>query len=147
MKRTAVIGFAAFYLMLTTGMFVCIVHCLARDVFKVVANAAQHQSHSKPNMAIAHLGKQQDHHKKEPCTSGKDCKCCDQHGSYVVKENIKPSLDPVKFQLTALKPSSIYQLSVFQTNYHLATNLWTDSHAPPGPAGITYLIQIRTLLI
>ncbi|QJD96086.1 hypothetical protein HH214_09460 [Mucilaginibacter robiniae] len=136
MKRTAVIGLAAFYLLLTTGMFVCVVHCMAENVF----------AHRQHMAGMARSTNNQ--HSQKPCKGGKGCSCCDQHGTYIVKENIKPPVGSLPFHLEFLSVGlSAYPENRFDFSFQSRINLWTDSHAPPGPSGKDYLIQIRTLLI
>lgn len=136
MRKTAVFGLAAFYLLLTTGMFVCLVHCTAEKVL------SHHQEMA--GMAESHHHAE---HSKKPCKGGKGCSCCDQHGTYVVKENIKPSVEPLQFQQTFLITFLPEYYHSLNSTFNTRVNLWTDSHAPPGPSGKDYLIRIRTLLI
>jgi bacterioferritin-associated ferredoxin len=131
MKKAAIIGMATFYLLLTTGMFVCIVHCAAENLT------------SKPVMAMGHT---HGHQHKKKCTGGSDCGCCKKHGEYVVKENLKPGSDlqfsPVAVLVGYTIPDGLFTLRAPVTNY-----TWTDSKAPPGKSGKLLSIQFRTLQI
>lgn len=78
MKKAAILTIATFYLLLTTGMYVCILHCTA-ECF-VQPKIAMHDDSDK-----AHEGEE---HK--PCKNKDACDCCKKHGTYAIKENIKP---------------------------------------------------------
>lgn len=129
MKKAAVFGMAAFYLLLTTGMFVCMVHCAAEGLVK------------KPAMAMEH-----NHQPKKQCARGSDCGCCKQHGEYVVKENLKPGFDyqfsPIATLVAYAVPEGFFTPKRQPTNYS-----WTDIKAPPGKSGKTISIQLRSLQI
>lgn len=129
MKKVAVFSMAAFYLLLTTGMFVCMVHCAAQSLVK------------KPAMVMEHR-----HQPKKHCAHGSDCGCCKQHGEYVVKENLKPGFD-YQFSPTAvLAPYAIPQ-GLFTPKQQLTNYSWTDIKAPPGKSGKALSIQLRSLQI
>ena len=132
MKRAAVLSIAAFYLLLTTGMYVCVLHCTVE--YFVSPKIAMHD-----NCDEAHEGKE---HK--PCKDG--CDCCKKHGSYVIKENIKPAGDflPLQFAINLDHPVILN----FIPEYPAATSLvWQDSNAPPWKSGKAISIQFRSLQI
>jgi hypothetical protein len=134
MKRTAVLSIAAFYLLLTTGMYVCILHCTAE--YFIHPKIAMHDDCDE-----AHEGKE---HK--PCKDKDSCDCCKKHGAYVIKENIKPAADfqYLQFAVTIDHPVIVNFIQV----YPAATTLvWTNSHAPPWKSGKDISIQFRSLQI
>ena len=75
MKKIGALSFAAFYLMLTTGLFVCLLHCAMASGFSL-ENTADHQEAKIPTGTVV---------------LDKDCDCCEHHGEYAVKENAKTS--------------------------------------------------------
>lgn len=152
MRKFGAISLAAFYLLLTTGMFVCLVHCSAEYFFLgsgqqlSVHDDDGDDDHATPaGHHEQHKGKEHDH--KKSCGEGSGCSCCNQHGSYTVKENINQSLNhsvtgvliafyPLPYQL--LPPSlEIYQRKVS----------WLNATGPPrGPDQPLY-ISYRSFLI
>lgn len=133
MRRAAIISMAAFYLLLTTGMFVCIVHCSAQNL--VLA----------PHMAKTHAGMAM-HGGKKHCDGNKDCGCCKKHGNYIVKENIKPGFE-VQFAQTGgpvVQPVTLYY---YPNRPAISTTSWTEGKAPPGKTGRLISIQYHSLQI
>jgi hypothetical protein len=154
MRKFGAISLAAFYMLLTTGMFVCLVHCSAEYFF---AGSGQQLSvhdddgddHDHAITADHHdehpKGKEHDH--KKSCGEGSGCSCCNQHGSYVVKENINEPINhslnatliafyPIPYQFLPLNPE-IYQREVS----------WLNATGPPrGPDQPLY-ISYRSFLI
>jgi hypothetical protein len=128
MKKAAVIVMAAFYLLLTTGMFVCILHCTA-NVFV-----------SKPLMVMDNAPSS-----KKECTKH-NCDCCKKHGEYVIKENLKPApiaqFSPVAVLITYATPQGRFTPKQRLTNY-----AWAHIKAPPGISGKAKSIQLRSLQI
>src|SRR4051812_18337409 len=124
MKKFGAITLAAFYLLLTSGMFVCLVHCGAGYLFagpghKKAGNQTSHQyagegqHHQAPADAKGHG------HKK-PCGNDKDCSCCNQHDNYVIKENVnggfefqptafQVAVSVLPYQLSPVEPGVYYQ--------------------------------------
>jgi hypothetical protein len=132
MKKAAVLSLTAFYLLLTTGMFVCIVHCSAERLFE------------KPAMQMGHASAR--HHQKKNCKGGNNCDCCKKHGNYVIKENIQ-SFSTFKMpQSAALIP---YQTQLYAGAYNrIITSLaLPESKAPPDLSGKSLVIKLRTILI
>jgi hypothetical protein len=126
MKKAAILSITAFYLLLTTGMFVCAVHCAAENLI------------AKPAMQMVNSN----HH----CNDKKDCDCCKKHANYIIKENLKPGLHLQFAQAAVLIPH--IQIADFLLNTPVFSNAsWEDSNAPPGKSGKEISIQFRSLLI
>ncbi|WP_428329310.1 hypothetical protein [Mucilaginibacter sp.] len=135
MKKASILTIAAFYLLLTTGMFVCIVHCAAESLVSKPAMSMQ-------MMHTAGMG----HQHKKHCTNGGDCGCCKNHGTYTIKENLKPGTDFQFTQTTALIPRFEAVNFLIKTKLY-TNNSWEDSNAPPGKSGRALLIQHCSFLI
>ena len=75
MKNIAILLLTSFYLLITTGIFVCAVHCSAEALTAKSSMKMQHHS------CCAKMD-----HRKENKGSG----CCKKHGAFLVKENLKP---------------------------------------------------------
>ncbi|WP_394772411.1 hypothetical protein [Mucilaginibacter sp.] len=156
MRKLGAIGLAAFYLLLTTGMFVCLVHCSAEYLFAGSGNQLTahdgHDDDGDDDHATSvdphqehHQGKEHGH--KKSCGEGSGCSCCNQHGSYVVKENVN---EPLNHQLTVL------QVAFFPISYQLLSPgieiyqrkiSWLNGTGPPrGPDQPLY-ISYRSILI
>ena len=130
MKRLAILSITAFYLLLTTGMFVCVVHCAAENLA------------IKPAMPMAGAM----HQDKKHCAEKKDCDCCRKHGSFIIKESIRPATD-LQFVQTAILVRHA-EIAGFLLNASFdQDNLLHESNAPPGRSGRFILIQNRSLLI
>jgi hypothetical protein len=135
MKKAAILSIAAFYLLLTTGMFVCMVHCAGQSFFqpKMAMQAMNHEEHQ---------GKQHKHSPKD-----KDCDCCKKHGNYVIKENIKPGT------IALQSPQMAVILREFNytplPDQYPALNTFTPRHgkAPPGLSGKAISIRLHSLQI
>src|SRR5215216_6046881 len=134
MRKFGAITLASFYLLLTTGIFVCLVHCSAGYMFARFA----------PAMAMHNTGS---HHVKKPCKKGKDCSCCNQHATYVVKENVN---DYPGSQITAplivIHATGYQQLAPVPEIYHRKVS-WLHTTGPPGMANYPLYIYYRSLLI
>lgn len=69
MRKTCAIGFAAFYLLLTTGMFVCIFHCVSEYFLKPQVSISLHseeaRSHDENKLHSLKDGSKPDIHKKK----------------------------------------------------------------------------------
>jgi hypothetical protein len=131
MKKAAIIGTAAFYLFLTTGMFVCTVHCLAGHFLSV-------RESSRTESCMSHH------------TAGKKEKpgdCCSGHDIYVVKENINPSfVTKVPENLFVSISPSYYNIHFLIQDPVLNSTL-QNSHSPPDIYSPPIFIKIHTLLI
>jgi hypothetical protein len=151
MRKIGAISLAAFYLMLTTGMFVCLIHCGTEYLLaKTVNQTAQHDADNEGATPAGHHhehDKSETHHHKNSCGKGKDCSCCNRHGNYVIKENINSTL---AFQLTALQaavyPTPYQSLAPIQGIHH-EKNLWLNATGPPILTNQPLYISYRSLLI
>jgi hypothetical protein len=138
MKKFAIGSIAAFYLLLTTGMFVCIVHCAGDYFFH--PQIALHEDHEEEHERKDHHGKEKD------CKGDKDCSCCNTHDNFVVKENFKPGLDFSAPEVAVLTHYSFFVNLI--TDYPVVRfAAWQQSNAPPGLSGQSIIIKLRTLLI
>jgi hypothetical protein len=136
MKKTAVLSIAVFYLLLTTGMFVCIVHCTGEYFFqpKMVVHDEDHEDHE------AH-----EHGKHKHC-GDKGCGCCDKHDNYIIKENIPPVPDFQAPQIAVITQHHFFLSKL--TDFPVITRLaWHESHAPPDLSGKSIVIKYRSILI
>lgn len=142
MKKIGALLFASFYLMLTTGMFVCMLYCSGKFLFI----PAQHDhDHGKSGLVASGHSKETGHsaHKE------KDCKCCDQHGEYLIKENIKTGgadadLKASNTLLTCIWPSFL-GLAISKTLIY--TKKWPENTGPPIFLKEPLYISNRVLLI
>ncbi len=157
MRKFGAFSLAAFYLLLTTGMFVCLVHCSAEYMLGKPAQAmATHKDddqdgHDHEAMLPAghddnhEKGKAHDH--KKTCGGGKDCSCCNQHDNYVVKENTSGSAE---LQLTALQVAIIplpYHALAPVDGIYQAKVSWHNATGPPRASEEQLFIKFRSLLI
>lgn len=141
MRKTCAISFAAFYLLLTTGMYVCILHCAGEYLFKQQVSDNHHSKDVK-----SHTESKPHSHEKEPCSKDKDCKCCDEHGQYAINENIQTAGSPFFSAIAILTfPTNFNNLFIFQSE---AKSMgWPKANAPPDNLKIPLYISNRTLLI
>jgi hypothetical protein len=126
MRKAAILSITAFYLLVTTGMFVCIVHCATESFV------------AKPAMPMAGLNSH--------CKSEKDCDCCKKHGNYFIKENLKPGFN-IQFSQTAVLIPQIQIIDFLLNAPRYNTTSWEDSNAPPGKSGKAISIKFHSLLI
>ncbi|HEY8927780.1 MAG TPA: hypothetical protein VIM55_01215 [Mucilaginibacter sp.] len=129
MKKAAVLTITAFYLLLTTGMFVCMVHCAAENLLIP----------STPQMAMA----MKDNH---DCCAKKDHNCAQKHGSYILKENLKSSVD-VQFSQTAVIIPSFVIADITRPVKAAQNTSWILNNSPPGKSGRDIAILNQTFLI
>lgn len=141
MKKIGALSFAAFYLMLTTGMFVCMLHCSGQSLFvpeKTHCSAAKKETGLYKKSAADH----------KSCGASKAADCCDGHGEYVIKENIKRTIaDELKVpaMLLAVSLSSFPDLLV--PDLLTGREKWNpDTGHPPDRKTPLYLSN-RVLLI
>ena len=135
MKKAAILSIAAFYLLLTTGMFVCIVHCAGERFFK-------------PQMAMQMMGHHSSnskHHKHN--TETNDCDCCNKHGNFVIKENIKPATVSIQSPMPAFIVQPFNYIPV--TPQYATLNIFKSlcGKAPPNLSGKAISIQLHSLQI
>ena len=127
MKKAAALSITAFYLLLTTGMFVCMVHCTANSMVK------------QPAMQMTGVV-------KSNCNSDKDCDCCKKHSAFIVKENLKAITD-FQFAQTVAMIATIRVADFKVNSYFVENTSRADSNAPPGRSGKSISILFRSLLI
>lgn len=136
MKKVSAIGFAAFYLLLTTGLYVCILHCTTDYLLGTYGKEIN--AHSEKS------GKHEE--KKKDCDKDENCSCCNEHGQYAVKENI---LISSKIYATAIN------IAIFHADipgrlgsYKEVTAItWPHGNAPPSVLKQPLYISYRSLLI
>lgn len=134
MKNLAIISTASFYLLLTTGMFVCILDCSSKYLVSNIQSKAGHGEHDGNN------------HKEKSCTRDKDCSCCKKHGNYAVTENIKPFNDHQFLDASFISVINYFSFSPIRNI--LTKAKWHLNNAPPpGINGPGIYIFIRSLLI
>lgn len=147
MKRIGALSFAAFYLMLTTGLFVCVLHCSGQSLFAqkesghtVACNSTAHEAKQAGSATSAAHGKS--------CDGDKNCNCCGGHGQYLIKENIKRT---ASVQLTA--PSILLSLiqdafpGLILSEKLIYAKKWQLEDRPPIAVKTPLYISNRVLLI
>ena len=141
MKRNAAIVLAAFYLLLSTGMYVCTFSCGSNYLINVFT-FPPFQTHDHDQSATSNYQE-----KEKDCKGDNDCPCCKKHGDYTIKENLRPSVD-VQFPEIPLTLENIVR-SNFQRGYYYVfeTTLWPKNHAPPFGNPTSVYIKIHSLLI
>lgn len=128
---------AAFYLLLTTGMYVCIVSCGTTHLMELLAGNVSPESHSDDEKHN-HCQEQS----KKDCDGNEDCSCCKKHGDYTVKENVKPDSTFQLLEIPIIAESIGYLVFFDDYSFETITNEWPRNHAPP-PPGISTLIFIK----
>lgn len=141
MKRKAVIGFAAFYLLLSTGLYVCIVTCGSDWVIDQLTFVPSSLNDRDQHAETDHTETEQ------KCNGGEDCPCCKKHGTYTVTENIKPLADDQLHSLTFL--NAIINYSNFQLRHQHVPDkvVLAKTNAPPPGDAIPIFISIHSFLI
>ncbi|OOQ59433.1 HYC_CC_PP family protein [Mucilaginibacter pedocola] len=139
MKRSAVFLLSFFYLLLTTGMFVCFIHCGAKDMAGMRSKVA---SATKAKISAEHACCRKAANKRKAGGN-----CCKKHGNYIVKENLQPESSRLLLQAVAIVPQPSFArfFNITQTNSSAVIPVY--SHGPPGTSGKSYVIQLRSLLI
>lgn len=142
MKRFAALSFASFYLLLTTGMYVCAVSCGTIPLMEILASTVSSENHCH-NEKESHCNEKTE----KPCDGDEDCSCCKQHGTFTVKENIKPDSN---FQLLEIPvvTGNIAGL-IYYTCYtsEASIDAWPEGNAPPEIVKEPIYISNRSLLI
>ncbi|HTN20716.1 MAG TPA: hypothetical protein VL125_09585 [Pelobium sp.] len=141
MRNTCAISFAAFYLLLTTGMYVCILHCTGEYLFTLPASNHHYSEEAKP-----HDETKPHSHEKGPCSKDEDCKCCNQHNQYAISENIQTAGSPF-FSAIAILSFANPTKDFFSAYRELKPIDWPKGNAPPGVLKIPLYVTNRTLLI
>ena len=153
MRKFGAFGLAAFYLLLTTGMFVCLVHCSAEYLFgKTTTEVIAHQDDDHDHETLPAAGKHQAHEKgkdhKKSCGEGKDCSCCNKHDNYVIKENSSaaPELQLSTMQVAAF-PAAYQSGLALQIGIYQEKVSWLNATGPPRSKSQSLFIKYRSLLI
>lgn len=139
MRKLCALGLTTFYLLLTTGVYACLLHCtteyLSSHLGKVQEIHQSDQDHGK--------GQEKD---EDDCRSG-DCDCCYHHGVYVVKENFSPAFD-FQFSIAHVALVPLSQLHFFYIPQIVKkTVTWPRATGPPFLFSEPLYISNRTLLI
>jgi len=134
MKKNWAISFATFYLLLSTGLYVCILHCAGENLFK-----------PKEREVYSKAGKSHED-EKAPCSKDKDCKCCSKHGQYVISENVKTTSSLLFAEVAVLNVQNSFN-ELFISQVEVNSVSWPKGNAPPGRQKIPLYISNRTLLI
>ena len=132
MKKVSTLCLTAFYLLLTTGMFVCIVHCTIEHLVGKINNNSSNK-----------LANEHDDNK---CKGDKDCDCCKKHDNFVIKENIKPGFSSqIAGNTTLIYPKINFDVILPITKTNVIS--WPDCHAPPEKSGKSISIELCSLQI
>jgi len=147
MRKFGAITLAAFYLLLTTGIFVCMVHCGAGYLFDKIAGTeiTHHDAGGGHHHRV--LANAKGHGHKKSCGNDKDCSCCNQHGNYVIKENVNGGFE---FQLTPLQVAVHilpHQLLPVERDVYYQKFCWPSTTGPPLVSNKPLYIFYRSLLI
>jgi hypothetical protein len=128
-KKIYAFSLMAFYVLLTTGMFVCIVDC---SVHHTVATPT-----AKMDCSTMHCAKKQ-HGNND---------CCKKHGTYLVKENIKPGYDTKISLSTAYIQQALTLRPYLKAAVYVNYSFNLTGKAPPGRTGKFISIQYHSLQI
>ena len=138
MKKICALAFIAFYLLLTTGAYACLLHCTTGYLFTQFATVEE-VHHTHPD-----AGKSK--HKDSNCKSD-NCDCCYRHGTYVVKENFNPGFD-FQFSIDQVAIMLPVKTHFFYVPQVVAKSKnWPRATGPPFVASQHIYITNRTLLI
>ena len=131
----------AFYLLLTTGMYVCFVSCGSNHIKEFITSVSPSAKHHQ-EAADNHC-----HKSEKDCKGEKDCDCCKKHGNYSVKENLKPDCDFLHLEIPIIAETVFY--FDFLNNHTIQTTSITlpKSNAPPPGISTPIFIKVRSLLI
>jgi hypothetical protein len=145
MRKFGAFGLAAFYLLLTTGMFVCIVHCATAYLFTQPVHAmADNHTGTNDHDCVPH---EKDHKHKKSCGDNKDCSCCNKHDNYVIKENVNNGLSHQLITLQISVHTIPYQLLSLQPGVYCQNFSWPNPTGPPLFSSLPLYISYRSLLI
>jgi hypothetical protein len=152
MRKIGAVSFAAFYLLLTTGVYVCLLHCTAERFLGtsvvMVDNDDDHDENHEITALLTqgHQNASAHHHEKKPCKGG-DCDCCNKHGSYAIKENINVSTDFSLMAITVLVSVPNYYPDQLLTGFQIEADNWPYPNGPPLFYQLPHYIFNRSLLI
>lgn len=149
MRKIGAISMAAFYLLLTTGVFACLLHCTEMYLLQPkVAVESHHGETNDKHEGNSDHSKGSKKSKDDDCGPGKDCDCCSKdHGLYLVKENLKDSL---RLQLTTLTLNIVPAPYVSLPERQLSAKelrSWPHTTGPPQLNRPPLYLFNRTLLI
>lgn len=142
MKKFAALSLASFYLLLTTGMFVCLVSCGTSNLIGLLASNVSSESHCR-NEKENHCQEEG----KKPCNGEEGCSCCKQHGAFTVKENIKPDSKFQLLEIPVITDEIVCLISYTCDKFKTNTDTWPEGNAPPGVVKEPLYISNRSLLI
>lgn len=140
LRRTAAIFFVFYYLLLTTGIFVCVVHCIGEDIFKQKTCISSDDNDDDEISTVPHKSHE------NPCKDGKDCSCCAHHDNFVVKENISPGFNLVAPNVAIITYYQLFRSLIFR-NPEISKWSFYESNAPPQPSGKSIIFRLCTILI
>ncbi len=152
MRKINAFILAGFYLLLSTGAFACLVHCTSEVFFagaSVKPNSHLHQNKSRLSSSAHKRSEKmadQHHRQKDKCGNGKDCKCCRQHGLYLVRENVSPTVSTDFTQVVTLLPTEAMHYRIIA--YSLVTpHCYPQATGPPVYTHIPLYLKFRSILI
>lgn len=129
MKKAAALCLTAFYLLLTSGMFVCAVHCTTEKL----VNKQCMQMAGTPGKCCA--------------DKSKGDGCCKKHANFVIKENVKPGYQ-IRFSLPLLTFLPVKPIGVtFEPAAFTPIASMNNGNDPPGKSGKAISIRFCSLLI
>lgn len=148
MKKFSAVSFAAFYLLLTTGLYVCILHCTAdyflgahdKQVVRHVEKSDHHQEKS------GHHDEKSGETEKKECGKDADCSCCNTHGQYAVKENV-PASPKIHVAIAIISLDYGKVSSSLVSPVGITAITWPHGNAPPFSLKEPLYISHRSLLI
>ena len=132
MRNKVIIGAAAFYLLLSSGMFACVIGCGSQSLVKLFTFESSNHHHQK---------------KDKDCTGKEDCSCCEKHGNYRVKENIKPNLNWSILQLPLVAFLGTHDDFPLASPPVVILHAEEFSHPPAFNSSVPIFIGIRSLRI
>ncbi|TFF37084.1 hypothetical protein [Mucilaginibacter psychrotolerans] len=146
MKKLRASFIIAFYLLLSTGAYACMLHCSTEYLFSLFTVTQQTDAHAMHGMEEPHKHSEaKAAEPKEDC--GDDCNCCYRHGVYTVRENFTP---PADFEVLV----AIYELPPLPKDIPFTCPaavangvVWPKSTGPPITSKEPIYILTRTLLI
>ena len=128
MKKAAALCLTAFYLLLTSGMFVCAVHCTTEKL----VNKQCMQMAGTPGKCCA--------------DKSKGDGCCKKHANFVIKENVKPGYQ-IRFSLPLLTFLPVKPIGVTFEPAAFTIASMNNGNDPPGKSGKAISIRFCSLLI